>query len=121
MLHTHRLCLPELPGLSEETPEQPAARLAVAGGSSRQPPDEGSGSATIIPFPSEPRRAPSGRTDPLSPWPEDSPEPPAGDQDGGTPAAGAADSEPLWPHWMAHVLTRYRAPDGSSGGAGVFI
>ena len=29
--------------------------------------------------------------------------------------------EPLWPYWMAHVLTRYRGPDGGGGGPGVFI
>jgi hypothetical protein len=123
MLLTHALELPEFPQETEDTPPEPAPRPAVAGGSNRRPPDDGDGSATIIPFPQEPHRRGRGAPPPapredLRPWPEEQPSPGAS-----TPSDAAAQTrdEPLWPYWMAHVLTRYRGPDGSSGGAGVFI
>ncbi len=117
MLRAHALDLPDFSNLCEEQPEVPVPRPALAGGSSRRPPDDGPGSAQIIPFPDEPRRPKPQDRDSLHPWPVDGNGEPEPEQ----PARDTA-GEPLWPYWMAHVLTRYRAPDGSGGGGpGVFI
>ena len=99
--------------------DTPMPRLALAGGSDRRPPDdEAPAGAEIIRFPKTPQQ-PDG----LRPWTEMADETPAADKrdEPESPAGARPENEPLWPHWMAHVLTRYRAPDGSSGGAGVFI
>jgi len=92
MTRVHTLSLSDLERLADNEAETPAPRLALAGGSDRRPPDDTPPRGTIIEFPRERARPPE-------------------------PTAAPAES-PLWPAWMAHVLTRYRPPHGSEGGSG---
>jgi len=81
-----------------EPDDQPAGRprLALAGGSNRRPPDDDR-RGQVIPFPRERAR------------------PAEDDRHDGN-------ADPMWPAWMAHVLTRYRPPEGGGQGpTGVFI
>lgn len=119
MLRTHALELPDISGLIDNEPQSAPPRLAVAGGSDRRPPDDGSGSATIIPFPEKPDRRKLGPED-MHPWCD--PREPRAEESPEAPQSARADTgQPQWPHWMAHVLTRYRGPEGGRGGPGVFI
>lgn len=81
-----------------EAEDQPEGRprLALAGGSNRRPPDDDR-RGQVIPFPRERVRPAENERD-------------------------AGDADPMWPAWMAHVLTRYRSPEGGGHGpTGVFI
>lgn len=94
MTRVHALTLPAVDRL-DEPQDDAAPRRALAGGSDRRPPDGGKPEGRVIPFPRERAR----------------------------PASPPAEETPAWPAWMAHVLTRYRAPEGGGGGhpSGVFI
>ena len=96
MTRVQALTLPAVDRFAEPQDDALPPRPAVAGGSDRRPPGDGKPEGRVIPFPRERVR----------------------------PAGSPAGETPMWPAWMAHVLTRYRTPEGGGGGghpSGVFI